>query len=236
MKSDSLFPELNSNKKNPKVITFEPLKFGKTKNGVEYIFCKSNGMGIREGIFIEKRMLEKLGIDPKSLFFKITTDKFIVEKTIRGNFYKFHLRVPPNIKFQIENLKKQLEDGIDWKILKEKVKKGNLELEEIKNSRYGNFISIQPNEIYSLNQEHKINIYPGNSIKNSGLKDQTLIQYIDENQDRITFKSFSKGEKTYYRFYLRKIKNLFKKEQNDLISDEQNEELNKLINDFLEGG
>ena len=178
MKSDSLFPELN--KKKPKVITFEPLKIGKTETGVEYILCKSNGMGIREGIFIEKRMLDKLGIDTKSLFFKIATDKFIVEKTISGDFYKFHLRVPAKMWFQIKGLKKELEDGIDWETLKEKVKKGELELIEIKNNSYGNFILIQPNEIYSLNQEHKINIYPGNSIGNSGLKDQTLIQYIDE--------------------------------------------------------
>ncbi|MDF1868345.1 MAG: hypothetical protein P1U70_26215 [Saprospiraceae bacterium] len=215
MKSDSLFLGTNSNKKNPKVITFEPLKIGKTETGVEYIFCKTNGMGIREGIFIEKKMLDKLEIDTKSLFLKIATDKFIVEKTVSGDFYKFYLRVPAKMWFQIKSLKKELEDGIDWETLKEVAKKGNLELKEIKSSRYGSFISILPNDLYSINQEHKINIYPGNSVKNSGSKNTSLIQYIDKNQDRITFKSFSKGGKVYYRFYLRKVKNSYKKNEED---------------------
>ena len=227
MKSASLFPELN--KKNPKEITFEPIKFGKTKNGVEYIFCKSNGMGIREGIFIEKRMLDKLGIDTKALFFKITTDKFIVEKTIRGDFYKFHLRVPAKMWYRIKNLKEELEDGIDLETLQEEVVEGKLELKEINNSRFGKFILIQPNEIYLANQAHQIKFFPGNSIKKSRLEDASLIQYIETNQDRITFKSFSKGEKIYYRFYLRKIKNSFKKKQTNVISDELNEELNIIL-------
>lgn len=229
---DSLFPELDNNKKKSKVITFEPLKIGKTATGIEYIFCKSSGMGIREGIFIEKRMFDKIGIDAKSLFYKIATNKFIIEKTISGDFYKFYLRVPPKMWFQIEHLKKQLEKGIEWKTLKEEVKKGELELKEIKNSKYGNFISIQPNEVYLTNQNHKIKIYPGNSVKNSGLKDVSLIQYIDTNQDRITFKSFSKGETIYNRFYLRKMKNSYKKSEEDLFLDKQND----FLNIFFGGG
>jgi len=203
-------------KKTPKVISFTPIKAGVSKTGIEYSFCKSHGMGIKEGVFIEKRMLDKLNIDSTSFSYKIGTNQFIIEKTIKGSFYKFHLRVPPKLWFQIDSLKKEFKNGVDWETIKKEVKNVELELEEIKNSRFGNFISIQPIDVYLRKKIHQIHLYPGKSIKNSSLKELSLLDYIEKNKDRITFKSFSKEDNIFYRFYLRKIKNSYNKKQEDI--------------------
>lgn len=198
-------------KKTPKVISFTPIKAGVTETGIEYIFCKSYGMGIKEGVFIEKRMLDKLNIDSNSFSYKIGTNQFMIEKTVKGIFYKFHLRVPPKLWFQIEGLKKKFKNGVDWETVKKEVENEELELEEIKNSRFGNFISIQPIDVYLTKKIHQIHLYPGKSIKDSGMNKLSLLDYIEKNKDRITFKYFSKGDNIFYRFYLRKIKNSYNK-------------------------
>jgi len=198
---------VNSKKMIPKEIVFRKIKTGVTRKGTEFAFCSYKG----RGVLIEKEMLEVLGEDFNAKRYKIFSNKIRLKKTSKSSVLKIYLNVEPRLWYQLEGIRSALKEGITWTILKKQLEKTDLDLTEVEGNSYGRFLSIRPSGLYLVNDTHKINIYPGNSLKNTGMNGLSLMEYIDKNDESLIFKSFKKDDsRVYYRMYLRKYKNRFK--------------------------
>jgi hypothetical protein len=197
---------IQSNKKEEvKTRYFRVMKRGQTQKGKKFVFCQSHG----KGILIEEGMAIALELNFTDEVFNIPVDKFYINKTDKEDIYKLFLKVPPSMWYGLENLKIDLEDGIWCRDFQKVVSEAGLDTQEVVHPKFGRFIAVRPSDTYRIDDRHRINIYPGNSIKNFGLRKLSLLEFIEKYQKRITFKSFTQGDKVYYRFYLRKIKNSF---------------------------
>jgi hypothetical protein len=198
---------------------FKVIKRGQTKAGKKFVFCQSHG----KGVLIEESMAKALELNFGDDVFNIPVDKIFINKTDKEDIFKLFLKVPPYMWYGLENLRDDLEDGISYEEFQKAVNEADLETQEVVHSKFGRFIAVRPGDGYRIDDRHRINIYPGNSVKNFGFGKMSLLEFIEKNKNRLTFKSFEQGDKIYNRFYLRKVKNSFVRKARPTKSEESSD-------------
>jgi hypothetical protein len=216
-------------KNPPNFRLFKLIKQGKTKSGKGWLLCEYKG----RKFLIEELALSYIAAKEVENGFEIDINKSVVVRTNDKGGLKLVPKVPPKLWFGLEEIKKKLAIGVNSDAISEIVAGSNLNLEIVENSRHGKFIAIQPDKIFHFDERHKIHIYPGKSVKEHGFENLSLIDFINKYDERLHFKAFEYEDKTYYRFYLKKIKNSFKEEDKKPITSEESEKemlLNALKN------
>ena len=157
-------------------------------------------------VFFDHVILDHLGVvsDKKPII--ISKVDYSIVKLPSG----FFLRKNPSdtmIK-QLYEIRDRLKDRITYSNLKLLVDKSNLIFTQSKN-KFGVFFEIRFPSFYAGSTESSIKIYYGKSIKEA-TNNYNIDELSTEYSSRLVAKSFKfdNSDKKYYRFYLRKEKNV----------------------------